>query len=354
MRRRVALTAVLLTVAALAVPAAAAPGRAAPTSIRGTITDAATGLPFAGGVIGVDAFNVATGARKSTFAVDGAGHFTLSPLDPGTYKVRFRVWNSSDELIRYRWNDDKARFLAADPVVVALYATVTVDASLRVVSGAAVSGTVAESGSGTPLDTACFSIQLFESGGIGMGWITWAGTTGKWKIPFVPAGRWTALAYRVTGIIDVDGDGGQPSVDCGTGPSHLDTWYGGASGWPLAQGVVAHARTFPTADTFLVAAGTPVTDIDIAMPPAPTCKGKVPTIFGTTLADTIIGTAGRDIISGLAGNDTIKGLGGNDLLCGDAGNDTLIGGAGLHDTAVGGPGRADDCTAETRIGCELP
>jgi hypothetical protein len=353
MRRNLAWAVVLFVSAALAVPAAAA-DRAAPTAIQGKITNAATGLPFVGGTIAVDAFDVATGVRKSTFAVDGAGHYTLSPLDPGTYKVRFRVWDGSDELIRYRWNDDKAAFRAADPVVVAQYATVTVDASLRAVGGAPVSGTLAESGSGAPLATGCFSVHLFEAGGIGMGWITWAGAAGKWEIPFVPAGRWTALAYVITGVVDPDGDGGQPPVDCGTGPSHLDTWYGGASGWPLSQGVVAHARTFPTADVFVVDAGIPLTGIDIALPAAPTCRGRTPTMFGTTLADTIIGTTSRDIISGLAGGDTIKGLGGNDLLCGDSGNDTLIGGAGLKDTAVGGPGGGDDCTAETRIGCELP
>lgn len=350
MRRRAAWVAVLLMVAALAAPAAAAPGRAAPTAIQGTITNAPTGLPFAGGYVSVDAFNVATGARISTSAVDGAGHYTLSPLDPGTYKVRFRVWDGSGELIRYRWNDNKASFLAADPVVVAEYATVTVDASLRVVGGAAVSGALTESGSATPLDTGCFNVQLFESGGVGMGWITWAGAAGKWDIPFVPAGRWTALAFVVTGIIDPDGEGGQPPVDCGTGPSHLDTWYGGASGWPLFQGVVAHVRTLATADTFLVGAGTPVTDIDIALPAAPTCRGKAPTIFGTTLDDIITGTAGRDIISGLAGTDTINGRGGNDLLCGDAGNDTIIGGAGPKDTAAGGAG-ADVCVAERTFGC---
>ena len=84
--------------------------------------------------------------------------------------------------------------------------------------------------------------------------------------------------------------------------------------------------------------GVPVAGIDIAMLPAPTCRGKTPTIFGTTLADAITGTATRDIISGLAGNDTINGRGGNDLICGDAGNDTLTGGNGLKDVAVGGPG----------------
>ena len=65
------------------------------------------------------------------------------------------------------------------------------------------------------------------------------------------------------------------------------------------------------------------------MLPAPTCRGRVPTIFGTTLADEIVGTGARDIIAALGGDDWIHGKAGNDLICGGAGNDTIDAGAGL-------------------------
>jgi hypothetical protein len=334
--------AILLVVAALAVPTAAA-DRPALTAISGTITNAATGLPFSSGTIIVDVFNVGTLAREVVFLTDLDSPYTVSGLDAGTYKVRFRVLNDAGSLIRYRWNSDKANFDAATPVSVPLNNTITVNASLAVLRGAAVSGTVSEKGTGAPLGGDCFYVELFEASGISLGllFLTDAGT-GEWDTSGkVPAGKLTALAaYSV-----------YPS-GCETGPTHLDTWHGGASGFPLhAVDLSADPATFATADRFTVLNGVPVRDIDIAMLPAPTCRGKVPTIFGTTLADTITGTAARDIISGLAGNDKINGLGGNDLLCGDAGNDTINGGAGLKDIAVGGAG-TDTCNAETMIGCE--
>lgn len=346
MRRRVALTAVLLTVAALAVPAAAAPpGETG--EIRGVVTDSTTGAPFdldGAEMLVVDVFNTATFARRAVYLSNSDdGKYAFTNLPAGNYKVRFRYFNGSLDLAGYRWNTDKANFDLADPVSVPGGASLTLNATLKPIRGAAVSGTLTDRGTGAPLTSAlCYSVHLFEASGIALGWVPSPDASGDWSISRVPAGQWAALATYSTY---------DPS--CGTSPAHLDTWWGGASGWPIYQGLVADKRTFPSADILTVVKGVPVTDIDIAMPPAPTCKGKVPTIFGTTLTDTIIGTAGRDIISGLAGNDTIKGLGGNDLLCGDAGNDTLIGGAGLRDTAVGGPGK-DDCTAETRIGCELP
>ena len=177
----------------------------------------------------------------------------------------------------------------------------------------------------------------------GLGWLDAPQPTGAWEVPKVPAGRWTALAYYVTGVIDWDGEGGEPPVDCGTSPAHLDTWYRGASGWPIPSGVVSDGHTFASARTFSVLADVPVGNIEIEMLPAPTCRGRVPTIFGTTLADEIVGTGARDIIAALGGDDWIHGKAGNDLICGDAGNDFIDAGAGLKDAVDGGPGPADVC-----------
>ena len=211
--------------------------------------------------------------------------------------------------------------------------------------GAEVSGTVSEKGTGAPLGGDCFYVELFEASGISLGVLfEVAAGTGEWDTAGkVPAGKLTALAaYSVY------------PPGCDAGPTHLDTWYGGASGFPLhATDLSADPATFATADRFTVVTGVALAGVDVTMIPAPTCRGKTPTIFGTTLADTINGTATRDIISGLAGNDTINGRGGNDLICGDAGNDTLTGGNGLNDVALGGPGASDACNAETMIGCEI-
>jgi hypothetical protein len=354
MRRNVAWVAILLVVAALAVPAAAAHGPAGAGGIHGVITDSETGEPFdltGGGLIGVDVFKVGTMARARLW-IQGTddGLYSFASLTPGYYKMRFRYWDGGDNLTRYRWYDNKANFGVATEIHVISGASIEINATLKPMRGAAVSGALSERGTGLPLTSACYTVHLFEASGIGLGWMPNPDVSGHWGLSMVPAGRWTALAVYNTGSFDMDADG-TDDLFCGASPAQLDTWYHGASGWPLSHNnLAADAATFATAKTFTVADGVPVVDIDIAMLRAPTCRGKVPTIFGTTLADTITGTAARDIISGLAGNDTINGLGGNDLLCGDAGDDTLIGGAGLKDVAVGGPG-TDTCDAETVFSC---
>lgn len=106
---------------------------------------------------------------------------------------------------------------------------------------------------------------------------------------------------------------------------------------------------------------------------APSCKGKVATLWGTAASNTLAGTPGRDVIVGRGGADTIKGLGGNDLICagpgadrisGGLGNDHILGGTG-NDTERGGKGRdrlvggkgKDTCAGgpgkDSVVGCEL-
>lgn len=90
------------------------------------------------------------------------------------------------------------------------------------------------------------------------------------------------------------------------------------------------------------------------------CRGRQPTILGTSRTETIVGTPGDDVIHAMGGNDVVRGGGGNDLICGgrgrdqllgEAGTDRLVGGVGV-DTADGGDGAADLCRAETRRACE--
>ncbi len=355
MRRNVTWVAILLVVAALAVPAAAGPAPGT-GGIHGVIIDSVTGGPLdtldGDELIIVDAFNLDTMA-KTRFLLSGSASsaYEFPALAAGYYKLRFRFFDQGGHLARYRWNNDKANFEVADEILVIGSASLEIDVTLKPMRGARVSGTLVERGTGIPLTSGCYSVHLYEASGIGMGFIIPVDASGYWETyKLAPAGRWTALGMYTTGQFDYDFDG-TIDLDCGTSPAHLDTWYRGASGWPLFDSsLVAHGATFHTAATFAVAAGVPVAGIDIEMLPAPTCRGKTPTIFGTTLADEITGTGSRDIISGLSGADTVNGLGGNDLLCGDAGNDTLTGGAGLKDVAVGGVG-TDTCDAETEFGC---
>ena len=58
----------------------------------------------------------------------------------------------------------------------------------------------------------------------------------------------------------------------------------------------------------------------------------MPTITGTSGADTLVGGDGDDIVIGLVGDDGLTGGNGDDILRGDEGNDRLDGGTG-RDTA---------------------
>gem|GEM_PF-1536741 len=325
--------------AALAGPALAAPSTGT-GAIHGRIVDSVTGTAFpmgSGRLLLVDAFALDTMARRVVVVSDADGNYLIDGLAPGDYKVRFRYWNAAGDLTRYRWNSGKANFETADAVTVLADASRELDAILKPMRGARVSGSLTERDTGTALTSACYTIHLYEASGISLGWFTGPDPGGSWEIPKVPAGQWKALASYSVGTL------GDPPIDCGTGPAHLDTWYRGPSGWPLFKNsLVAHWATHSSAATFGVTVGVPVENVDIEMLRAPTCRGKVPTIFGTTLADEIVGTAGRDIIAGLAGNDWIAGKAGNDLICGGPGSDTIDAGAGLRDIIDGGTGK-DTC-----------
>jgi hypothetical protein len=114
--------------------------------------------------------------------------------------------------------------------------------------------------------------------------------------------------------------------------------------------------------TFLVEPQAAQIDLSATLETTP-CKGKPPTIAGSTGADQLTGTPGADVIVGLNGNDKISGLAGNDVACGGNGKDTLKGGKGKDvllgqngkDTLKGGGGK-DTCTGakgiDSAAGCE--
>jgi len=150
MRRSLIWTAVLLAMAAAAIPAAAAPRVS--STIKGTVTDAVTGLPFPDtGSLWVDVFETTTLARTRVWVDDPDGHYEIASLPAGTYKVRFRYFDGTSTLRRYRWNDDKGAYDTATPVVVGIGATVPIDAALAPLRGATVSGDLTEAGTGLPL-----------------------------------------------------------------------------------------------------------------------------------------------------------------------------------------------------------
>lgn len=71
--------------------------------------------------------------------------------------------------------------------------------------------------------------------------------------------------------------------------------------------------------------------------PRVTCRGRIPTLIGTSGKDVLAGTKGPDVILGGDGDDIIDGAGGDDVICAGPGNDLVTGGSG-NDSLVGQPG----------------
>jgi len=71
---------------------------------------------------------------------------------------------------------------------------------------------------------------------------------------------------------------------------------------------------------------------------APTCRGLVATISGTSGDDALSGTPGPDVIAALGGNDRIVSRAGRDLICAGAGRDYIDAGSAA-DRIFAGVGR---------------
>lgn len=63
----------------------------------------------------------------------------------------------------------------------------------------------------------------------------------------------------------------------------------------------------------------------------------LPSLRGSTSADSIYGRGGNDVLRGLGGDDALYGEDGDDEIYGDEGNDALYGGSG-RDILTGGSG----------------
>lgn len=363
MRRSAILALVVFLAAALIVPAAAGAPRAGGT-IQGTITDEA-GLPLPVAALqrlSVEAFDTSTGHRYQAWSSDSQGHYQLTDLPAGTYKLRFRYLDRTDNLLRYRWFDDQPTYGTATPLTLDAGATLTIDAVLGVLQGAQVKGVFL---SGPPTSGAidgssgCYGVDIFEADGISIGTVGKVDGLGHWvSAGLVPAGRMTAVARW---------DPGAPL--CPDVLPHLWKWYQGPSGGTAyADDLVADSRLLAASGTFEVPEHDILRGINFRLTPTPTCLFRTPTIIGTTLSETIVGTEDDDVIYGLAGNDRIFGRAGSDVICGDAGDDILKGGAGRDtllgggnpgliedgfDQAFGGAGRLDNCNAEAVRGCEF-
>jgi Ca2+-binding RTX toxin-like protein len=151
---------------------------------------------------------------------------------------------------------------------------------------------------------------------------------------------------RLTGIVYEDGNmngrpdlgEGLPGVTVGSGAAGTITDLGG--GWTLEvepgrHRVVATGGGFVGRSSSVVSVQDYNAQIDFVSGVAAgrafeygLCRGRLPTIVGSSGNDVISGTPGDDIIFAGAGDDEVHAQGGNDIVCGGPGDDFIQGGTG--------------------------
>lgn len=204
--------------------------------IDGTVIDAATHQPVAGVLVqayGSDDNEVATAFT------DASGHYVLSGLDPGDYKVGFLPASSGlDYLTQY--NDGASTLDDADPVTVTVGQSAHLsDAQLR--AAGTISGRVTAASTGEPIWGVWVSVYDSTSG---YSATAFTGDDGDYAIHGLPTGTYTVAFYPFF-----------------AGTQYTQQYY--------------HGRQRADADPVHVNAGSPTSGIDASLQSAGTISGTV-------------------------------------------------------------------------------
>jgi hypothetical protein len=208
-------------------------------AIRGHVTDTA-GAPLDG--CRVEAVSAATGfvqgsARTWLFAYPD-GSYVITPVDPGTYKVRFRActtFTPAETFHGGEFHQDQADAASADPVVVVAGGTTTgIDGTLARAVPGAISGRVTD-GAGNPVGFC--QVNVWDDFGFVESRFT--SITGAYTADLLDAG-----SYRV-------------QVVAGTGGCSLGEWY-------------EDEDDFSMSDPVTVLLGATTSGIDVRLGPSDT------------------------------------------------------------------------------------
>jgi hypothetical protein len=249
-------------------------------TISGTVTDASTGLPLAEMCVSVTGPTSVFGSELT--AADGTYRF--GGLGTGDYEVEFSDCDAG--VYATEWYDAKADQTSANAVhVVVGYDTPGIDAALG--KGSAITGTVTDAATGTPLDGVCVSVVSPSTGQT----VAFAETG--------PDGGYSA-APLFAGSYKVAFD------DCGSGV-YATEWYD-------------NKLTFLSADAVSVVAGHDTGGIDVGLDLGGTISGTVTDatsgalLAGMCVQADLAGSAGDDFdsrfyaITGADGTYTIRPL----------------------------------------------
>lgn len=161
-------------------------------AISGTVTDAGgqTGLAS----VSVTAYN-ASGSYVTSTTSSGDGSYTLNDLVPGTYEVKFTPASDGNYLPQYYHGE--STLASADPVTVTSGQTTT-DIGAALASGGQVTGTVTDSATGKPIQSA--DVELLNSSG---GYVADVATAadGTFTLSGVSTGSYTVY-FSAGGHID--------------------------------------------------------------------------------------------------------------------------------------------------------
>ena len=203
--------------------------------ITGTVTDAATHAAVASEC--VSAYD-ASGGSVGFGQTDSAGHYTVSGLASGSYKVGFRACLGGNYLPQFYNN--KGSLATADPVSVTAGSTTTgIDAALQ--PGGKITGTVTDAATHAAVTTACVSASDASNNSVGFGQTD---STGHYSISALASG-----SYKV---------GFQSCL----GGNYLPQFYN-------------NKGSLATADPVSVTAGSTTTGIDAALQPGGQITGTV-------------------------------------------------------------------------------
>jgi len=228
----------------------------APSAIRGTVTESGTAAVLAG--TWVVALRAADYQLVEGAVADSAGRYVL-PVAPGGYRVEF-IDPAFSHLIEWWDNHPYDQLATSDTITTTAGTATTADAALTNPTGA-VTGTITETGTGTPVAGAVVAVMRYDDGH------PYAGTTTD-----------TAGHYRITGL-EPDNYFIVSAMPAGT---HAPGFYDAAT-------------TIDDADTVTVTAGA-TTTADIPLPPV---TGRPPTATLTgTLTDDIDHQNEPDVLVG--------------------------------------------------------
>ncbi|MCL5445014.1 MAG: carboxypeptidase regulatory-like domain-containing protein, partial [Actinobacteria bacterium] len=267
-------------------------------SITGTVTNS-SGVALSG--ICVDAYDGSPGSFPATSTTTGThGTYSLTFSANGYYVVEFSTGCGNTGNYLNQWYEGAATEASATAVGVGDGSTTTgIDATLA--TGGSITGTVTNS-SDAPVSGIC--VYVYSSNGYYVG-NTKTGTGGTYSVIRLATGTYT-----------VEFTGG-----CGSAGSYLNQWYKGASSQASATSVS-------------VSAGSPTTEINVALAAGGSITGTVTNSSGTGLSGICVdvssssgyagpaftpttGTSGAYSVTGLAtGTYTVEFSTG----CGNTGN----------------------------------